>query len=105
MFGFLQEANFSEFFIKEGEPHYGQGSEDYIVSLVDDGLIECLSTESRAEPEPVLGHHEENVLVKHIHRQDAVPSVSFASMEEYERYQESELRDGIVGGSCRLHTL
>jgi hypothetical protein len=55
-----------EFSVHNTVPHDREGCKDDVVQLVDPTLIQSLTTEGRHEPEPELGHHEGNVLVKHV---------------------------------------
>ena len=82
MFGLTQEGLLGEFFVKNGEPHDRERCKDGVVALVDEGLVESLPAEGRSEAEPILRHHEQDVLVEHVDGQSGVSAVSLASMVE-----------------------
>ena len=82
MFGLIQEGLLGEFFVKNGEPHYRERCESDVVALVDESLVKSLATEGRSEAEPILRHHEQDVLVEHVDGESGVSAVSLASMVE-----------------------
>ena len=100
-----EQGLLGELFVEDGEPDDWEGGEDGVVALVNDRLVQCLAAEGRREAEPVLGHHEQLVLVEVVHDEDGVAAVRLAPMVEEKRAQELELRDGVIRGTCSLHTL
>lgn len=85
-----------EFLIQHGENDDREGSESDIVELINDWLIQGLSTERGGKSVPELRHDEENILVEHVDGQDRVSAVSLTSMVEKKRLEERELRNRIV---------
>ena len=100
-----QETLFGVLFVHHAEPHDRERGEDNVVALVDDLLVQCLSTEGGSETEPELRQHEQDVLVEHECGEDCVAPVSLPAVVEKQRLHESELRDCIVGRPRRLHPL
>ena len=85
-----------EFLIQHGENDDREGCECDIVELINDWLIQGLSTERGSKSVPELRHDEENILVEHVDGQDRVSAVSLTSMVEKKRLEERELRNRIV---------
>ena len=85
-----------EFLVQHGENDDRERCESDIVELIDDWLVQGLSTERGGESVPELRHDEENILVEHVDGQDGVSAVSLTSMVEKKRLEERELRNRIV---------
>ena len=71
-------------------------SEEDVVELIHERIVEDDAGENRVEPIPKKGEDEDNVLVEHVADQVGVPSVALTPMEEKQILQKLELTNGIV---------
>ena len=46
MFRLIQEGLLGEFFVKNSEPHDRERSENGVIALIDEGLVESLTAKS-----------------------------------------------------------
>ena len=96
------EYIFFVFKIKKCIVHNWEWSHANIIKLINEWLIQRLSTESREKSKVVLHSDVEHIFVEIIEHKKWVPSVCFSSMNKHEGLQELELSNCIVCTSCCL---
>lgn len=79
--------------VEEGVKHDGQRSHGDVVELVNKGLVQRLSRESGVKPKEVLRNDVQDVFVERVGNQHGVASVSFAPVDEHQRFQRLEFSD------------
>lgn len=91
--------------VHSGEPDDGEGSEAEVEDHVEERVVDVGTREEGEAAEHIDGHCFEHVFVEHVADGVRVAPVSLSAVEEEKVAQESELPDGVVGGTHGLLTL
>ena len=85
------EGHLLELFVEHGEPHDWERSEHHVVELIDQWLVQSLSTECRCESKPEKRLHKQLILVEHVVSEGCISTIRLAPMIEKQRPQILEL--------------
>ena len=80
-------------------------SEKHIVHLIHEWFVEGLPAEGRIEAKVKLDNDVEEVLVEVVDNDESDTAVCLTTMVEEQGLKELELTNGVVAGTCSLHSL
>ena len=99
-----QKFSFRMLEIKDTIPAHRHSSKEHIIKHIHAIIIKRRACKSIPKSKIKDRQHKQSILIKHIKNAVAVPAVGLTAMHKHQVFQEFELPDGVVGGTCGLLT-